>query len=64
MDLFDVMRTTFSCRQFTDDDVPDSALYEMFENARFARHGHRCSFRLHRSGGRIDRSGGAMVRAG
>lgn len=39
MDLFDVMRTTFSCRQFTDDDVPDSALYEMFENARFAPSG-------------------------
>ena len=39
MDLFDVMRTTFSCRQFTDDDVPDAALYEMFENARFAPSG-------------------------
>lgn len=39
MELFDVMRTTFSCRQFTDDDVPDSALYEMFENARFAPSG-------------------------
>lgn len=39
MELFDVMRTTFSCRQFTDDDVPDAALYEMFENARFAPSG-------------------------
>lgn len=39
MELFDVMRTTFACRTFTDDDVPDSALYEMFENARFAPSG-------------------------
>ncbi|MGY9054446.1 MAG: nitroreductase family protein [Alphaproteobacteria bacterium] len=39
MELFEAMRTTFSCRDFTDADVSDSALYEMFENARFAPSG-------------------------
>jgi nitroreductase len=39
MDLYDVMRTTFACRQFTDDDVPDAALARMFDNARFAPSG-------------------------
>ena len=39
MDLYEVMRTTFACRDFTDDPVPDSVLYEIFENARFAPSG-------------------------
>jgi nitroreductase len=39
MDLYDVMRTTFSAREFTDDPVPDAVLYRIFENARFASSG-------------------------
>jgi nitroreductase len=39
MELADVMRTTFSCREFTDDPVPDSVLYEIFELARFSPSG-------------------------
>lgn len=39
MDLYDVMRTTFSAREFTDDPVPDDALYTILDNARFASSG-------------------------
>ena len=39
MELYDVMRTTFACRDFTDDDVPDEVLHRMFDNARFAPSG-------------------------
>lgn len=39
MDLYDVMRTTFAARQFTDDPVPDAALHRILENARFAPSG-------------------------
>jgi nitroreductase len=39
MDLYDVMRTTFSAREFTDDPVPDEALYTILDNARFASSG-------------------------
>ena len=39
MELYDVMRTTFACRAFTDEDVPDAAIHEMIENARFAPSG-------------------------
>jgi nitroreductase len=39
MDLYDVMRTTFACRTFTDDDVPNDVLARIFENARFAPSG-------------------------
>ncbi|MEM8767009.1 MAG: nitroreductase family protein [Pseudomonadota bacterium] len=39
MDLYDVMRTTFAARQFTDDPVPDEALERILENARFAPSG-------------------------
>ena len=39
MELADVMRTTFACRDFTDEDVPDSVLYEIFDIARFAPSG-------------------------
>lgn len=39
MELADVMRTTFACRDFSDEDVPDSVLYEIFDIARFAPSG-------------------------
>ena len=39
MELFDVMRTTFAARQFTDDPVADEQLYRILENARFAPSG-------------------------
>ncbi|MEM7465669.1 MAG: nitroreductase family protein [Pseudomonadota bacterium] len=39
MDLYDVMRTTFSARQFTDDPIPDEVLYRILDNARFASSG-------------------------
>ena len=39
MDLFEVMRTTFAARDFTDDEVPDEALRTILENARFAPSG-------------------------
>lgn len=47
MELFDVMRTTFSAREFTDDPLPDEVLTEIFENARFAPSGGN------RQGGRV-----------
>lgn len=39
MDLYDVMRTTFAAREFTDDPVPDEVLHRIFDNARFAPSG-------------------------
>jgi nitroreductase len=36
MDLYEVMRTTFAAREFTDDPVEDEVLARIFENARFA----------------------------
>jgi nitroreductase len=39
MELFEVMRTTFAAREFTDDCVPDEVLYDVVENARFAPSG-------------------------
>lgn len=39
MELYDVMRTTFSVREFTDDPVPDEALVTILDNARFASSG-------------------------
>ncbi|OBH02494.1 nitroreductase family protein [Mycobacterium sp. E1747] len=39
MDLYDVMRTTFAAREFTDDPVPDEVLARVFDNARFAPSG-------------------------
>ena len=39
MELYDVMRTTFSAREFTDAPVPDETLERIFENARFASSG-------------------------
>jgi nitroreductase len=39
MELYDVMRTTFAARQFTDDTVPDNIIHRILENARFAPSG-------------------------
>jgi len=39
MELYDVMRTTFSAREFTADPVPDSVLVTILDNARFAPSG-------------------------
>ncbi len=39
MELYEVMRTTFSARDFTDDPVTDELLYQILENARFASSG-------------------------
>ncbi|MBT5772871.1 MAG: nitroreductase family protein [Dehalococcoidia bacterium] len=36
MELYEVMRSAFSAREFTDDPVPDELLHRLFENARFA----------------------------
>ena len=39
MELYDVMRTTFAAREFTDDPLPDATLFKILENARFAPSG-------------------------
>jgi nitroreductase len=39
MELYDVMRTTFAARVFTDDPVDDATLRRILENARFAPSG-------------------------
>ena len=39
MDLYDVMRTAFAAREFTDDPLPDEVLERIFDNARFAPSG-------------------------
>ena len=39
MDLYDVMRTTFAARQFTDKPVPDAVIHKILDNARFAPSG-------------------------
>jgi nitroreductase len=39
MELYDVMRTTFAVREFTDDPVPDPVLHRILDNARFAPSG-------------------------
>jgi nitroreductase len=39
MELYDVMRTTFSARDFTSDPIPNETLYTILENARFASSG-------------------------
>ncbi len=39
MELYDVMRTTFSAREFTDDPIPDRTLFKILDNARFAPSG-------------------------
>jgi len=39
MELYEVMRSTFAAREFTDDPLPDATLYKILENARFAPNG-------------------------
>jgi nitroreductase len=39
MEIYDVMRTTFAVREFTDDPLPDPILYRIIDNARFAPSG-------------------------
>jgi nitroreductase len=39
MELYEVMRTTFACREFTGEPVPDDVLHRIVENARFAPSG-------------------------
>lgn len=39
MELHDVMRTTFSCRDWTDEPVDDETLYRILDVARFAPNG-------------------------
>jgi len=39
MELYDVMRTAFSARDYTDDPVPDELLYRILDNSRFAPSG-------------------------
>jgi nitroreductase len=39
MELYDVMRTAFTARQFTDEPVPDAVLGRILDNARFAPSG-------------------------
>lgn len=39
MELYDVMRTAFSAREYTDDTVSDALLYKILDNARFAPSG-------------------------
>jgi len=36
MDLYDVMRTTFACREWTDEPVDDETIHRILDNARFA----------------------------
>ncbi len=39
MELYDVMRTTFSARDYTGEEIPDGLIHELIENARFAPSG-------------------------
>lgn len=39
MELYEVMRTTFACREWTDDPVSDETLHRVLDNARFAPNG-------------------------
>ena len=39
MELYDVMRTTFSARDYTGEEIPDRLIHELIENARFAPSG-------------------------
>ena len=39
MELNEAMRTAFAARQYTDDPMPDAALYDILEHARFAPSG-------------------------
>jgi nitroreductase len=39
VELYDVMRTTFAAREFTNDPLPDATLFKILDNARFAPSG-------------------------
>ena len=39
MELYDVMRTTFACREFTGEPVPEGVLHRIIDHARFAPSG-------------------------
>ena len=39
MELYEAMRTTFAAREFTGEPLPDSVLYQILDNARFAPSG-------------------------
>ena len=39
MELYDVMRTTFAARDFTDDPISDDTLFKILDHARFAPNG-------------------------
>jgi nitroreductase len=39
MELYDVMRTTFACREFTGDPLPNETLFKILDRARFAPSG-------------------------
>ena len=39
MELYDVMRTTFACREFTGEPVPEEVLHRIIDHARFAPSG-------------------------
>ena len=39
MELYDVMRTTFACREFTGEPVPEDVLHRIIDNARYAPSG-------------------------
>src|SRR2546427_10607390 len=39
MELYDVMRTTFAAREFTDEPLPDATLFNILDRARFAPSG-------------------------
>src|SRR5213593_4186321 len=39
MELYDVLRTTFAAREFTDDPLPDEILFTILDRARFAPSG-------------------------
>lgn len=39
MELYDVMRTTFACREFTGEPVPQDVLHRIIDNARYAPSG-------------------------
>ena len=39
MELYDVMTTTFSGRDYTDEPLPDETLYRILDRARFALSG-------------------------
>jgi nitroreductase len=39
MELYDVMRTTFAARDFTDEPVPDAVIHTILDHARFAPSG-------------------------